>query len=103
MPRRPAPTPGDYMVIALAPAMIMLLIGSLAFFVIAIGYDGDYVARLKYVCALFVFAAVLIGRISIEEGTEHATLFALPLALAVLAAFHAFAGVRVCKTISYRI
>ena len=35
---------------------------------------------LDYAFGLFVFAAVLIARISIEEGREYAAMFALPLA-----------------------
>ena len=38
-------------------------------------------ARLNYAFALFVFAAVLIARISIEMGSERAALFALPLGI----------------------
>jgi len=40
MTQRPQPTPADYMVIALSPALIMLLIGSLAFFIITVKTCG---------------------------------------------------------------
>ena len=46
-------------------------------------YVGQYQARLNYAFALFVFAAVLIARISIEMGSERAALFALPLGIAM--------------------
>ena len=65
---RPRPTLADYIVIAISPALIMALIGSLVFFLLELLYQGQYEARLQYVFTLFVFAAVLIGRISIEEG-----------------------------------
>ena len=67
----------------LSPALIMALVGSLVFFLIEVLYVGEYQARLMYVFALFVFAAVLIARISIESGSEYASLFALPLGLAM--------------------
>lgn len=72
----------DYLVIAISPALIMTLIGSLVFFLIEVFYRGPFEARLKYVFTLYVFAAVLVGRIAIEEGKERARLFAVPLAIA---------------------
>lgn len=76
-------TNADYVAIAVSPALIMALVGSLVFFLIEVLYVGQYQARLMYVFALFVFAAVLIGRISIEMGSERAALFALPLGVAM--------------------
>jgi hypothetical protein len=73
-------TTEDYLVIAISPALIMALVGSLVYFLIEVFYAGDYAARLDYAFGLFVFAAVLIARISIEEGREYAAMFALPLA-----------------------
>ncbi len=81
---KPRPTLADYMIIAISPALIMLLVGSLVFFLIELLYMGQYQARLQYVFALFVFAAVLIGRISIEEGRGRAMGFAVILSVAVL-------------------
>jgi hypothetical protein len=82
MAKRLFMTTADYVTIALSPALIMTLVGSLVFFLIEVLYVGEYQARLMYVFALFVFAAVLVSRISIESGTEYASLFALPLGLA---------------------
>lgn len=76
-------TNADYVAIAVSPALIMALVGSLVFFLIEVLYVGQYQARLMYVFALFVFATVLIGRISIELGADRAALFALPLAIAM--------------------
>ena len=75
-------TTADYVTIAVSPALIMALVGSLVYFLIEVLYVGEYQARLMYVFALFVFAAVLVARISIESGAEYASLFALPLGLA---------------------
>ena len=80
----------DYVVLAISPALIMLLIGSLVFFLLEVFYRGDYHARLQFIFGLFVMATVLIGRISIEEGREYAALFALPLGLVALLAVFRF-------------
>ena len=69
----------DYLVIAISPAMIILLVDSLVLFLIQVFYRGGFQGRLDYVFTLFVIGAVLIGRISIEEGRERAVLFAVPL------------------------
>jgi hypothetical protein len=83
MAKRLKMTTADYVAIAVSPALIMALVGSLVFFLIAVMYIGEYQARLNYAFALFVFAAVLIARISIEMGSERAALFALPLGIAM--------------------
>lgn len=83
MARRLHQTLADYVVIAISPALIMALVGSLVFFLIGVFYEGEYQARLHWVMACFVFAAVLISRISIEEGFERAAPFGAALALVV--------------------
>ncbi len=80
----------DYLVLAISPALIMVLIGSLVFFLLEVLYRGDYHARLQFIFGLFVMATVLIGRISIEEGREYAALFALPLGFVALLAVFRF-------------
>lgn len=79
MAKRLKKTTADYLAIAVSPALIMALVGSLVYFLIAVMYVGDYSARLNYSFALFVFAAVLIARIAIEMGSEHAAMYALAL------------------------
>jgi len=81
MAKRLTMTGADYLAIAISPALVMALVGSLVFFLIEVLYVGQYQARMIYAFALFVFAAVLIARISIEMGTDHAALFALPLGI----------------------
>ena len=90
MPRRIKKTLLGYLVIAISPALIMLMVGSLVFFLIQVFYQGSYTGRLVYIFALFVMAAVLVARISIEEGRERALLFAIPLAIAILLAINRF-------------
>jgi hypothetical protein len=72
----------------------MILIGSLIFFLIEAFYQGQYDGRLRWAFGWFVFASVLIGRISIDEGREYASIYAIPLALAMLAVLSRFVEVR---------
>ncbi len=88
--RRLHPTLADYLVIAVSPALIMVLIGSLIHFLLDVFYEGQHSDRLGLVLSLFIFAAVLIGRISIEMGYEHAMMYALPLALVTAIALNRF-------------
>jgi hypothetical protein len=90
MARRLRKTLLDYLVIAINPALIMAMVGSLVFFLVLVFYQGSFQERLQYIFALFVFAAVLIARISIEEGRERAMLFAIPLGIVTLLAINKF-------------
>lgn len=81
-------TLADYVVIAISPALIMTLVGSLAFFLLEVTYRGQYRERLMWVLFCFVFGAVLVVRIAIEQGRERAHLFGLALGGAT--AFFAF-------------
>jgi hypothetical protein len=57
--------------IAISPALIMVLVGSLAFFLLE--FLPRLEGRLNWIMGCFVFAAVLIARISMEEGAERAS------------------------------
>ena len=94
MPRRLHPTFADAVAIAVNPALVMALVGSLVFMLLEVFYQGDYEIRLQYIFALFVFAAVLVARISMEEGAERAAIFALPLAVVTLLALNRFVEYR---------
>ncbi|MEE3370280.1 MAG: DUF4129 domain-containing protein [Planctomycetota bacterium] len=85
----------DYMVIAITPALIILLVGSLTFFLLTVFYDGLYDTRLRFIFSCFVFAIVLIARISIEEGKERAVIFAIPLAIAMFVAVARFSDLNI--------
>jgi hypothetical protein len=80
MAKRLQPTLIDYVVIAINPALIMVLIGSLVYFLLEMFYQGQYPERLHFCLTMFVFAAVLIGRLSIEEGWEKAGIYGFFLA-----------------------
>lgn len=75
-------TLADYVVIAISPALIMALVGSLVYFLLEVVYRGDYASRIQWVLACFVFGAVLVARIGIEQGTDQAKIFGAALLLA---------------------
>ena len=62
------------------PLLIILMIGALVYFLIEVFYRGPHAARLGWVFGLFTAAAVLVSRISVEEGMERAALFGFALA-----------------------
>lgn len=93
MSRRAPETLVDWLVEGIAPFLIMLLVGSLVFYLVEVFYLGDYQLRLLWVLGLFVMAIVCIARISMEEGSAYAALYAVPLAGAVALALAAFVQV----------
>lgn len=66
---------GGWTVELIAPGLIMLMTGSLAFFLVELFYYGATESRVKWVLGLFVFASVLVSRISISDGYEKAILY----------------------------
>jgi hypothetical protein len=83
---RQPPSAADYVITALSPALIMGLVGSLAFFLLEIGYQGQYTGRLAYTLFFFVFGAVLVSRIAITLDASRAWLYGLALGGAVFLA-----------------
>src|ERR1035441_2968519 len=79
---KPAKTLADYMVIGISPVLIMLLVGSLSFFLIQVFYRGEAVQSVRWVVFWFVMAVVLVSRIGIEQGTGQAAVYGLALAAA---------------------
>jgi hypothetical protein len=78
---REAPSLTDYVVTALSPALVMLMVGSLAFFLVEVLYAGKYSDRLLYTLFFFVSAAVLVARISIQYDRTRAAAYGLALAV----------------------
>lgn len=72
----------DYVVVALSPVLIMCLVGSLAFFLIQVFYRGELVPGVRWVMFWFVFAIVLVSRVSIEQGKGHGRFYGAALAVA---------------------
>ena len=83
---RRLPPLADSIVLIISPVLIMCMVASLVFFLIAAFYHGLYPERLCYITALFVFAAVLIAKIAMEEGRGYASIFSVALGGAVLLA-----------------
>jgi hypothetical protein len=79
---RPTMTPADFLVVCISPVLIMLLVGSLCFFLIEIFGRGEAVNNLRWVMFWFVLAIVLVSRIGIEQGTVYAMIYGFGLALA---------------------
>ena len=75
-------TPADYVAVAISPLLITTLVGSLVFFLLELLYAGRHEGRLQWVMFWFVPASVLVSRIAIEQGPEHAAAFGLALAAA---------------------
>jgi hypothetical protein len=65
---RPDPTLADYVALALSPALIMGLVGSLVFFLLEVFYRGQYEGRLQWILFFFVFGAVLVARVAMTDA-----------------------------------
>jgi hypothetical protein len=77
---RPNQTLADYVALAISPALIMGLVGSLVFFLINVLYAGEYVERMRWILFFFVFGAVLIARMTMLDDTaSRAALYGVPL------------------------
>jgi len=85
-------TLADYMAIAITPALIMLLTGSLVWFLAEVGYTGGRPERIRWILFWFVIAAVLVARIAIENGRAYASMYLLGLAGATSLTIFKFAG-----------
>src|SRR5688500_3215417 len=101
MARRLHKTTADYLAIAVTPALIMALVTSLVFFLLLVFYRGEWMFRLQYILFLFIFAAVLIARIAIDEGRERAAVFSIFLALAVGFTLNRFSDLGVIANIAF--
>lgn len=78
--KKPQKTITDHVVSCLSPILIMVLVGSLVFFLIQVFYHGKTAGSLRWVMFWFVIGIVLVARIGIEEGTQRASVFGLGLA-----------------------
>ena len=77
---------GSIFVQVAGPVCVILAVASAAHFLIEVFYTGPLTGRLNWIFSCFSFAAVLISRISIEEGYERANLFGILLGIATLIA-----------------
>ncbi len=78
--RKPIKTLADYLVIAVSPVLIMVMVHSVCFFLVEVFYRGEAAGGVRWVLFWFVLAVVLIARIGIEQGDGHAMVYGLALA-----------------------
>ena len=93
MARRPLPTgPADWLVLLVTPALLMVMVSSLLFFVLAIFLrDGPFNERLHWILFACVAGMVLIGRITlIDEIAKRASTYTAILGVLVLIALLRF-------------
>lgn len=83
-------TLADYLAIAVTPVLIMLLVGSLVFFLQSLFYTGGHSSRVLWILFWFVIGSVLVARIAMEQGRAQANIFTLGLAGAVSLAMFRF-------------
>lgn len=94
--RAPLPPPqktlADYLGIAVGPLLIILMVGSLVFFLLQVGYRGQFSEQAQWTLFWFTIAAVLVSRISIEQGTAYGRIYGLALGAATAFRLVAFLG-----------
>ncbi len=76
---KPQKTLADYLAIAVTPVLIMLLVGSLVFFLNELFQTGRYASRIRWILFWFVLGMVLVARIAMESGRAQASMFTLAL------------------------
>ena len=74
----------------ISPMLIMLMLGSLVFFLIDVLYAGDYSGRLLYTFTFYIFGAVLVARIAIRESYSYAGIYIIGLGGACFVAMMTF-------------
>jgi len=82
IPAKPRKTLVDHLVISISPVLIMLLVGSLSFFLIEVFFRGEAIGSVRWVIFWFVLAVVLVSRIGIEQGETQAAIYGAVLAIA---------------------
>src|SRR6476620_3826776 len=87
---RESPGFADYVVTALSPVLVMLMVGSLVFFLVEVLYAGKYSDRLLYTMFFFVIGAVLVARIAIQLDGGRATVYGIGLAIVTFLAIQAY-------------
>src|SRR5580698_5365989 len=81
---RPTKTLADFMVSAINPVLIMVMVHSVCFFLVEVFYRGEAVGGVRWVLFWFVLAVVLITRIGIEQGEAQSIGYSLALTFVVL-------------------
>jgi hypothetical protein len=82
----------DYLVSAIEPALIILMVGSMMFFLLDLWYEGPFIERMRWVLFWFVLGIVLITRVSMQIGSSLAMGYGVALGGAVALVASTFAG-----------
>jgi Domain of unknown function (DUF4129) len=82
----------DYLVAAIEPALIMVMVGSLMFFLLDMWYAGEFLDRLRWILFWFVFGIVLITRVSMRIDHSLAKAYGIGLGGAVALVASQLAG-----------
>lgn len=80
----------DVASVVVAPVLVMLMVGSLVFFLIEVLQQGRFEGRLHWTFGFFVFGAVLVSRLAITQSKLKATAYGLVLGGACFIACMAF-------------
>jgi hypothetical protein len=80
----------DLAVLVASPALIMLMVGSLVWFLVDVLRPTQYPDRLLWCLSFFVFGAVLLARLTIEHGSSYAAIYTVFLAGATFLAMIRF-------------
>lgn len=83
-------TATDWLLTAINLILVILMVGSLAFFLLDVFYHGNFSGRLHWIVGLYVMAVVLIAEIAMEMGRGRAHLYALPLLVVTVVALQRF-------------
>ncbi|MDR3456958.1 MAG: DUF4129 domain-containing protein [Verrucomicrobiae bacterium] len=79
---KPDKTFADHLVMSISPVLIMLLVGSLCFFLIDVLFRSADTGGVRWVMFWFIMAIVLVARIGIEQTDQHAVIYGGALAFA---------------------
>lgn len=76
--------------VVVAPLLVMLMVGSLVFFLVEVLQAGRYEGRLHWTFGFYVFGAVLVARIAITQSRMKSVAYGLVLGGACFIALMAF-------------
>ncbi|WP_406698254.1 DUF4129 domain-containing protein [Singulisphaera sp. Ch08] len=82
----------DHLVAAIEPALIMVMVGGLMFFLLDLWYEGPFLARLRWILFWFVLGIVLITRVGMQVGDDLAKGYGIALGGAVALVATTLAG-----------
>lgn len=80
----------DLIAVVVSPVLVMLMVGSLVFFLIEVLYQGRYTGRMLYTMFFYVFACVLLARLSIQFGRARASIYMAALGAVTFLALMAY-------------